>query len=91
LAPLLDIPEAPRLLFHAAAGRLHWTGEPAVAATRADRFASAGFDRVASRGCDTLPGLAPQVALLALRQRIRLSLDPRGVMAFGETWQRGSR
>jgi FAD/FMN-containing dehydrogenase len=84
LAPLVG----ERLLFHAPAGRLHLFPE-AGDATRAAAVA-AGFALRSARG---VPGYAPpaqQSGVLALRARIRASLDPAGTLAPGERWANGT-
>ena len=88
LAPLAGTPAGERLVFHAPAGRLHLfpeagdiTGAAAVAA---------GFTLRSARG---VPGNAPpaqQSGVLALRARIRASLDPTGTFAHGERWANGT-
>lgn len=88
LAPLPGTPHAERVLFHAAAGRLHaWPA--ADAAALAQVLAGAGFATIEARGAD-VPGAEPVPALRALRGRIRAALDPAGVFAFGERWAQGA-
>ncbi len=88
LAPLPGTPHAERVLFHAAAGRLHaWPA--ADAAGLAQLLAGAGFATIEARGAD-VPGGEPAPALRALRGRIRTALDPAGVFAFGDRWALGA-
>ena len=90
LAPLLASGRAPRLLFHAPAGRLHWF-QPERFDARRD-----GFTRIAARGAS--PGAEPsdsdsdppgRSGLRALRTRIRAALDPDALFALGERWVKG--
>jgi glycolate dehydrogenase FAD-binding subunit len=91
LAPLLAGAAAGRLVFHAPAGRLHLFGERAELAASAVAAADAGFTLRAARD----PGYAPdggpsRAGLLALRGRIRGTLDPTGLLALGERWAAGA-
>ena len=90
LEPLLDHPAAAGLLFHAPAGRLHLPA-PAGGADLVRALAEPGFTLVAARGAGDLePVIPPQAAVLALRERIRATLDPTATFAFGERWASGS-
>ncbi len=87
LAPLVGTPPAERVLFHAAAGRLHaWPG--ADAAALAATLAANGFAWLEARGAGA-PSAEPAPALRALRGRLRAALDPAGTFAFGERWVAG--
>jgi len=90
LEPLLDHPAAAGLVFHAPAGRLHLPA-PAGGADLVRALAEPGFTLVAARGAGDLePVIPPQAAVLALRERIRATLDPTATFAFGERWASGS-
>jgi len=98
LAPLLDQPEtASGAVLHAPAGRLHLFPGPARAPRLVETLVRAGFTLIETVvGVDDAAGvaalepvIAPQVALLALRARVREALDPAGTMAYGPRWQSG--
>jgi FAD/FMN-containing dehydrogenase len=97
LTPLLERPEvAAASLFHAAAGRLHVFPGRMRARNLLEPLAGAGFSLIEAvpddgdpaGGATLEPLIAPQAAVLALRARIRTTLDPAGVMAFGPRWER---
>lgn len=92
LAPFSGAPMSERLLFHAPAGRLHLfpeAGDTSVTATGA-AAAAAGFTLRSARAVPDAPRPAPQSGVLALRARIRASLDPAGTLANGERWANGT-
>jgi FAD/FMN-containing dehydrogenase len=87
LAPLLLLEGAERLVFHSPAGRLHWFPESGSPQAMVRRLAEQGFVLIGSRSIGDLePVVAPQVAVRALRSRIREALDPGRVFALGERW-----
>ncbi len=84
--PLGSLP----FLFHAPAGRLHLFPEDGDATPIVRGFAAAGFTLLASRGiAEPEPPISPQVAVEALRRRIRATLDPARRFALGDAWERG--
>jgi glycolate oxidase FAD binding subunit len=90
LGPLAARTGAEALVFHAPAGRLHWFGAEDDVRDLLNECAGAGYTLIAARGIAGLePQVAPQVAVLALRERIREALDPGRVLALGSVWQRG--
>lgn len=89
LAPFIGEPSIERSVFHAACGRLHVFPTPAEVARLVPAFAAHGFTLIDARGADRIaPVVAPQVAVAALRCRIRSALDPGGRFALGERWER---
>jgi hypothetical protein len=77
------------VVHHVLAGRLCLEPEPGVgnASSAARRLAECGFVLIEHRGCGPLdPAIPPLRALEALRSRIRGTLDPAGVWAFGSRW-----
>jgi hypothetical protein len=90
LAMMALQPEASRLVFHAPAGRMHLFPQPQEARAIVHRLAAQEFTLIDARGTGAIePPIPPQVAVRALRARIRAALDPRRVMAFGDRWERG--
>ncbi len=87
LAPLLALPEAAALVFHAPAGRLHVFPTTTRAIEAAHALATAGFQLIGARAADgVVPALARQPELGPLRTRLRAALDPAGTMALGDHW-----
>ena len=81
LAPLLARTEAPHLVSHAAAGRLHWYPADDADANRVVRDAlDAGYTLIGRSGVTIDPQIPPEVAVVALRQRLRAALDPGGTL-----------
>ncbi len=99
LAPLLDDPLAARLVFHAAAGRLHWypggrdgsetpdrqdSPDPSDGSEPVRELFRHGFTLIGATGAVRAePAIPPEAAVLALRARIRQALDPAGILALG--------
>lgn len=88
LAPLLGTTHAPRVVFHAQAGRLHAWPAAGVANELERALASTDFVALERRGLTSTPDARP-AALRALRRRVREALDPARAFAFGERWERG--
>jgi FAD/FMN-containing dehydrogenase len=77
LAPLLDSPGAERLVFHAPAGRLHWFPGDEDASRLARVGLAAGYTLIGSAGRVPFEApIPPEAAVTALRERLRLALDP---------------
>jgi FAD/FMN-containing dehydrogenase len=90
LAPLAGHAAARTLVFHPLAGRLHLFPEPADAQRIVTELAGHGFTVVEARGAGELTTFpAPQVAVRALRARLRAGLDPEHRFAYGDRWERG--
>jgi FAD/FMN-containing dehydrogenase len=87
IAPVLDSKLAARLVFHAAAGRLHVFGGETHASI--ETLIARGFTPIGAASIPDLEPTAPMVATLRLRERIRRALDPARSMAFGDRWERG--
>jgi glycolate oxidase FAD binding subunit len=76
-------PEAERLVFHAACGRLHmWPAEDR-AAELVQALGKRGFVLIEGRGLRAEPSTTPP-AVVALRRSIRRAMDPLGVLALGD-------
>jgi glycolate oxidase FAD binding subunit len=83
IAFLAGEPEAERLVFHAACGRLHvWPAEDR-AAELVRALGKRGFILIESRGLRADASSTPP-AVVALRGSIRRALDPLGVLALGD-------
>ena len=90
LAPVLALPGAATLVFHAPAGRLHLAVGEDQAAGVVARLAALGFALVDAAAPDPIaPAIPTTAALRALRSRVRGALDPHAVMALGSRWERG--
>jgi FAD/FMN-containing dehydrogenase len=76
-------PEAERLVFHAACGRLHVFPAADEAAALVAEAAAHGFTLLEARGAG-LDAPAEPAAIVLLRKRLRAALDPAGVFALGE-------
>ena len=83
VARLAAGPDAERLVFHAACGRLHLWPAAADAARLVRELADQGFTLIAARGTEGA-GLGRAPAARSLRARIREALDPRGTWALGD-------
>ncbi len=73
-------PVAERLVFHAPCGRLHLWPVVEEAAELVRELSGRGFALIEARGAG-LPSIAPGGATAVLRQRLRETLDPCGVLA----------
>jgi len=83
IAFLAREPEAERLVFHAACGRLHvWPAEDR-AAELVRALGNRGFILIESRGLRA-DASATSPAVVALRGSIRRAMDPLGVLALGD-------
>lgn len=89
LAPLLAHDARTPFVFHAPAGRLHVTVAPDQAAAMVVALAPHGFTLVEAPGAPTGPALPPQVAVQAVRARLRAALDPGDTLALGPRWAAG--
>jgi glycolate oxidase FAD binding subunit len=92
LAALEGEASTPRFVFHAPAGRLHLFPNGADSSPEMiRRLAERGFTLIGATGVpDAKAALAPMVATLRLRTRIREALDPARAMALGDRWERGA-
>jgi glycolate oxidase FAD binding subunit len=91
LSPLLARRAAQRLVFHAPAGRLHVFPGPEDPQVLVAAAAAHGFTLIRARGFAEIgDALAPRTGVLALRARIRASLDPNGTLALGGAWASGA-
>lgn len=88
LAALAGSAHAERLVFHAAAGRLHVWPTEGAAAELERTLAPAGFVVIERRGTSS-EGAESTGPLRALRHRVRAAFDPAGAFAFGDLWERG--
>ena len=86
IAPLLAQPIGERLLFHAAAGRLHLWPPADDAPALIAALGPLGFALIGARG---VAGPRASDATRTLRERVRAALDPGAVMALGEAWAGG--
>jgi len=85
LGPFLGRREASRLVFHAPAGRLHWFPSDEVATALVLALHEAGFRVIEKAGPVGFQApVAPEAAIAPLRDRIRTSLDPAGVMSAAQ-------
>jgi FAD/FMN-containing dehydrogenase len=83
VAFLADRPEAERMVFHAACGRLHvWPAEDR-AAELVRALGKLGFILIEGRGLRADLSATPP-AVVALRRSIRRAMDPLGVLALGD-------
>jgi len=85
LAPILRRAGAEGLVSHAAAGRLHWfldEGDDPTALVRELR--AAGYVLIDRGRVNLEPPVAPEVAILDLRERLRVALDPSATLAAVE-------
>jgi glycolate oxidase FAD binding subunit len=89
IAPLIERGAASRLVFHALAGRLHLAIDASEADATMAALRARGFALVEARGVAPVAASSPRDALLDLRARIRVALDPDRTMAFGDRWERG--
>jgi len=72
-------------VFHAPAGRLHWFPSDEVATTLVLALHEAGFRVIEKAGPVGFQApVAPEAAIAPLRDRIRTSLDPAGVMSAAQ-------
>ena len=84
IAPLLAMEGADRIVHHAPAGRLHWfPGHDARTGGASPAFAAAGFTAIDATGGSPEGAIPTESSVLALRERIRQALDPRGSL---EAW-----
>jgi FAD/FMN-containing dehydrogenase len=82
VAFLADRPEAERMVFHAACGRLHvWPAEAQATGLVAE-LGKRGFIFSESRQLHV--DAAAQSAVVALRRSLRRAMDPVGVLALGD-------
>jgi hypothetical protein len=90
ISPLLARVTEARYVFRSAAGRLLvWTrdGEASEIVTLLAEF---GFALIDVRGATGIgPPLSPQVAVRALRSRLREAIDPGARFAYGDRWVSG--
>lgn len=89
LAPLAGRARAGGLVFHAPSGRLLLWPAAGEAESLVTELAALGFTLAGARAAGTGPA-GPPVAVAALRKALRRALDPGGVMAFGDRWERGA-
>src|SRR5262249_19020609 len=88
IQPLLAAEDIGVGFFDALAGRLHLRVPQELAPERASALLELGCVPV---GAPAAPGwIAREQAVLALRQRIRRALDPMGLLALGDRWERGA-
>ena len=85
LAPIAGREEAPRLVFHAPAGRLHWFTSAADATAVVRDFFALGLTPIsATDGATYEPAIPPEVGVASVRRRLRAALDPTGTLAPGD-------
>lgn len=90
VAALAGTEDGARMVFHAAAGRLHLFPGPDRAQPLVDDLAARGFTLIAARGTGLLePPVPPLAAIAGMRARLRAALDPTGALALGSRWERG--
>ena len=84
LTPLLHHREATRLVFHAAAGRLHWFPVDGDARDLAHEMFGTGFTPIEVAGGARLESAIPtEAGVLELRRRLREALDPNRTLTLG--------
>jgi hypothetical protein len=92
ISPLLARVTQSRYVFRAAAGRLIVWPPEAEAAAIVELLAETGFTLIDARGVALPePAASPQVAVRALRERLREAIDPGGRFAYSQRWVEGFR
>ncbi len=92
ISPLLARVTQSRYVYRAAAGRLIVWPPESEAAAIVELLAETGFTLIDARGVALPePAAPPQVAVRALRERLREAIDPAGRFAYGERWVEGFR
>jgi glycolate oxidase FAD binding subunit len=82
LAPVLERAGAERLVSHAAAGRLHWfLDEDDDPSALVRELRAAGYVLIDGGRVNLEGPVAPAVAILDLRERLRAALDPAAALA----------
>jgi glycolate oxidase FAD binding subunit len=84
LAPVIEA-GAEDLIFHAPAGRLHVFGVGADPGAFIERMTANGFLLIDAAGYD-FASSPPEIAIPALRARVRDAIDPGHVFAYGDRW-----
>jgi len=87
LRPWLEQPVGRTAVFHVLAGRIHLGPEGSEAPAMVKAMAESGFHLIDARALPSLePALPAQVAVAALRSRIRDAFDPDRRLALGDRW-----